>query len=119
MSNTDDESHSPPAPGKARRKRQSQTKKAAEAAALTNQPLGPRFWFLIAGALLILGLCAYFDPASIMSNQSANGTWILSVFQILLAVLGKNLTAAILGLLTLLSLGWGLRSWLQGRGTKP
>jgi len=80
------------------------------------KPIDPQVWLLLGGILLFLGVCIYFDPVGFAdAGQTGNVSWIQTILVLITGFVGKNPTAAILGVLGLLSLGWGVRGWLRQR----
>jgi hypothetical protein len=104
---------------KPRRKRKTKAEKEAERmakmAAEADKPIDPQIWLTLGGILLLLGVCIYVDPVGFAdaSQQTRGTTWIQVILEFAVAFAGKNPTAAVLSIIGLLSLGWGIRGWLR------
>lgn len=99
------------------RKRKTQAEKDAEWLAEINKPIDPRIWLFLGGLLLFVALFIFVDPVTFAEagQPGGEGMWIRDVLVIFVGILGKTPTVIILGILSLLSLGWGVRGWLRNR----
>jgi hypothetical protein len=113
-----------PAPSKKPRKRKTKAERdaeqAAKLAAAANQPLfPPEIWLMLGGALLVVGLCIYFDPISFAeAGQASDDSLLRTIFVLMVGVFGKNPTALGITVLALLALGWSFIGWLKARRTR-
>jgi hypothetical protein len=90
--------------------------KQAKALEEANKPIDPQIWLLLGGLLLFVGACIFFDPIGFSEGgQPSSQTWIFVILVMAVGILGKNPTAIVLIVLALLSLGWGVRGWIQKR----
>ena len=106
------------------RKRKTQAEKEAERMAEINKPIDPLVWHLLGGLLLVVALCIFFDPIGFATagQPGGEGMWIRDVLVIIVGILGKTPTVIILGALSLISFGLGIRGWLtqrSGADSKP
>ena len=108
-----------PKPRKRKSKAEREAELAAKQAVEAAKPMDPRFWFVVGGALLIVGLCVYFDPVNFGDGSQVRDNWLILIIQVMIAGLGKNPVAFGFGGLGLALIGWGIRSWLMQRTAKP
>ena len=64
-----------------------------------------------------MALFIYVDPVTFAEagQTGGEGMWIRDVLVIFVGILGKTPTVMILGAVSLLSIGWGIRGWLRQR----
>ena len=99
------------------RKRKSQAEKDAERLAEINKPIDPKIWLFLGGLLLFVALFIYVDPLTFAEagQPGGEGMWIRDVLVIFVGILGQIPTVIVLGIVSLLSIGWGVRGWLRQR----
>jgi hypothetical protein len=99
------------------RKRKTQAEKDAERLAKINKPIDPKIWLFLGGLLLFVALFIFVDPITFAEagQPGGEGMWIRDVLVILVGILGQIPTVIVLGVVSLLSLGWGVRGWLRQR----
>ena len=105
---------------KSGRKRRTKAEIDAARAAEADKPIDPVIWLILGGLLLFVAGCIFFDPIGFASagQSQTDGMWIRDILVIVVGIFGKNPTALILAVVALLSLGWGVRGWLQKRAEK-
>lgn len=105
------------ATSKPARKRKTQAEKDAERLAEINKPIDPKIWLFLGGLLLFVALFIFVDPITFAEagQPGGEGMWIRDVLVIIVGILGKTPTVIVLGAVSLLSLGWGVRGWLRQR----
>ncbi len=106
------------------RKRKTQAEKDAERLAEINKPIDPKIWLFLGGLLLVVALFIFFDPVTFAEagQPGGEGMWIRDVLVIIVGILGQIPTVIVLGAVSLLSIGWGGRGWLNqrsGADSKP
>jgi hypothetical protein len=99
------------------RKRKTQAEKDAERLAEINKPVDPKIWLFLGGLLLFVAVFIFLDPITFAEagQPGGEGMWIRDVLVILVGILGKTPTVIILGALSLISFGLGIRGWLTQR----
>jgi hypothetical protein len=99
------------------RKRKTQAEKDAERLAEINKPIDPKIWLFLGALLLFVAVFIFLDPLTFAEagQPGGEGMWIRDVLVILVGILGQIPTVIILGAVSLLSLGWGVRGWLRQR----
>ena len=101
---------------KRKTKAEKEVERMAQAKAEAEKPIDPQVWLLLGGILLFLGVCIYVDPIGFAEAGKVGNVGLLQMILVFVTgFIGKNPTAVILGIVGLLSLGWGVRGWLRKR----
>jgi hypothetical protein len=96
-------------------KRQSQSQDAAA----VDKPIDPIVWILL--GVLLIGVAAFFylDVSSAAgADTRSGGSGVQIVFDVVYAVLGRNLAFAVFGGIGALSLVWGAVGWVKKRAAR-
>jgi hypothetical protein len=106
-------------PRKRKTKAQREAERSAQMKAETEKPIDPKIWLFLGGLLLFVALFIYVDPLTFAEagQPGGEGMWIRDVLVIIVGILGKTPTVIVLGFVSLLSIGWGLRGWLRQRSS--